>query len=133
MDEILKFLEEAKYFFFATCEDGQPRVRPFAFFMEYEGMLYLGMGDYKLCFRQIKANPKFELCAYSEAKGVWLRLSGTAVCDERPEVNEAAFAKVQFLRDKYTKPDGPRHAAFRVMDGIAVFQDFSENTWSVTF
>lgn len=133
MDEILKFLEEAKYFFFATCENGQPRVRPFGFFMEYEGKLYIGMGDYKPSYRQLKANPKFELCAYNEAKALWLRLSGTAVYDGRPEVNEAAFTKIPFLRGKYTKPNGPRHAPFWVKDGTAVFQDMADNVRSVTF
>lgn len=132
MDEILKFLEESKYFFFATVEDGEPRVRPFGFFMKFEGRLYFGMGDNKPCFRQTTKNPAFELCAYNEGSGLWMRLRGTAVFDRRPEVDEAAFTKAPFLREKYTKQGGPRHAHFYVKDGVATFRDFSDNTRTVT-
>jgi uncharacterized pyridoxamine 5'-phosphate oxidase family protein len=131
MNEILKFLSESRYFFFATVEDGEPRVRPFGFFMEFEGKLYIGMGDNKLCFRQIKENPNFEICAYNEGSGFWMRLRGTAVCDQRPEVNEAAFVKAPFLREKYTQPGGPRHVHFYIKDGVATFQDFAYNPRSV--
>ncbi len=129
MKEILDFLKEAGCFYFATIEKDEPKVRPFGFFMEFEGKLYFGMGDYKPCYRQLKANPKFEICAYSGEK--WMRLRGTAVFDERPEVNEAAFKNSPFLRDKYTKPGGPRHAPFYVKDGVAIFQDFNDNPWTV--
>ncbi len=131
MDEILRFLEESRYFFFATVEDGEPRVRPFGFIMKFEGKLYIGMGDDKPCYRQITSSPRFEICAYNTGSGVWMRLRGTAISDRRPEVDEAAFVKAPFLREKYTKPGEPRHVHFYIEDGIATFRDLSDNIKTV--
>jgi uncharacterized pyridoxamine 5'-phosphate oxidase family protein len=133
MDEILDFLKKTRHFFFATVENCEPRVRPLGFFMKYEGRLYIGIGDYKPVCRQLKENPKFELCACDEEAGVWMRIHGTAVCDERPEVNEAVFSQDLFRLGKYTRPDGPRHVPFYIKDGTAVFRDFADNIRSIRF
>lgn len=127
MDEILTFLKEAGTFFFATSEGGVPHVRPFGFFICFEGRLYIGMGDYKNCYKQLTDNPRFEICAFKPETREWMRLSGTAVYDARPEVNEAIFAVSDFHRNKYGKPDGPRHAPFYVKNGVAEFHDMSDD------
>lgn len=127
MEEILSFLKEAGVFFFATSEGGVPHVRPFGFFIYYDGRLYIGMGDYKNCYKQITENPRFEICAFNSKTWEWMRLSGTAVYDARPEINEAIFAASAFHRDKYGKPEGLRHAPFYVEDGVAEFHDMTDN------
>lgn len=46
MDRIIEFLKNNKVFYFASVDEDKPRVRPFGFFMEYEGKLYFGMGKH---------------------------------------------------------------------------------------
>ncbi|HAG10955.1 MAG TPA: hypothetical protein DCK76_06145 [Desulfotomaculum sp.] len=73
MEKVLVFLKENPVFYFATEEGDQPKVRPFGFFMEYEGKLYFSMGRHKKVYRQILENPNAEICTAS-AKGEWIRI-----------------------------------------------------------
>jgi uncharacterized pyridoxamine 5'-phosphate oxidase family protein len=120
MIEVLNFLAECKTFYLATVDGGKPRVRPFGFFMEFEGRLYFSTNESKPSFRQLTANPNFEISAANE-KGEWLRLSGEAVFDSRPEVKAKAFEVMPRLRELYDKPDSPVMAPFYVKNGEAVF------------
>ncbi|MDR2029213.1 MAG: pyridoxamine 5'-phosphate oxidase family protein, partial [Treponema sp.] len=63
IEEIIKFLLENKVFFLATIQGDQPRVRPMGFVMEYEGKLSLCTNNRKDMYRQMKENPKIEICA----------------------------------------------------------------------
>jgi uncharacterized pyridoxamine 5'-phosphate oxidase family protein len=118
MNEILNFLTESKTFYLATTDGDKPRVRPFGFFMELEGRLYFATNETKPSFRQLKANPNLEISA-TNANNEWLRLSGEAVFDYRPEVKEKAFEAAPFLRDMYGNPDSPVFAPFYVKNGEA--------------
>ena len=59
-------------FYFATVEDGAPRVRPFGFSMVFEDKLYLGCGTHKAAYAQMMKNPEVELCSFN--KGVFIRV-----------------------------------------------------------
>lgn len=41
MNEVCEMLKKAGTYFIATCEDGQPRVRPFGTAHIYNGKLYI--------------------------------------------------------------------------------------------
>ena len=120
MKEVLDFLTEAKTFFLATAEGDQPRVRPFGFFMRYEGKLYLATSEPKPSFKQLQENPKFELSAVNE-KMEWLRLSGKAVFDTHPDTRTHAFMVAPYLEEMYAGPDKPPLALFYVEEGEATF------------
>ncbi len=106
MDEILNFLKESGCFFVATCDGDQPRVRPFGFFMEYEGRLYLSSGKHKSFFSQVCHNCKVELCALKPNKE-WMRVSGVTVVDDRPEVKERALEHSPNLKRLYGSAENP--------------------------
>ena len=80
MEEILKYLGAGATFFLATQDGDQPRVRPFGFAMDFNNKLYFVTGNQKDVFRQLKENPKCEICAMA-SDGSWLRVSGEAVFD----------------------------------------------------
>lgn len=120
MNEILEFLNDVKTFYFASVDGDQPKVRPFAFFMEFEGKLYFGTNETKPSFEQLKANPKFELSA-TNAKMEWIRLSGKAVFDYRPEVKAQAFKAAPYLEGMYGKEGSPVLALFYASEGKAEF------------
>ena len=86
MGETYEFLKECGIFYLATDEDGQPRVRPFGAVDIFEDKLYIQTGRVKPVYRQMKENPRVEICCFKGGK--WLRLSGRAVLDPRIEAQE---------------------------------------------
>ena len=126
MKEILEFLNENPVFYFATVDGDEPKVRPFSFHMEYEGKLYFGIDSQKETFKQLKANPKFEVCIASR-DGTWIRIKAEAIFDERLQVLEKAFKVTPRLKGVYTKKDGPRFTLFYTSKGSAFIEDIAGN------
>lgn len=118
MDEVLQFLENHHTFFFATVEGDQPRVRPFGFVMKYENRLYFCTGSMKPVYRQLVANPKFELCADAGRDG-WLRVSGEAVFVDDLEAKRQAFKEAPGIASIYKDPAGPNFALFYIQNAKA--------------
>ena len=108
MNRVVEALKEHSPFFVATIEKDAPRVRPFSSVTEFEGNLYLCCNNQKEVYRQLKANPKIELCGVSK-EGSWLRVSGVAVEDDRIE------ARAAMLQD----PTGPS-MLYKADDGLFV-------------
>ncbi|MDR1893390.1 MAG: pyridoxamine 5'-phosphate oxidase family protein [Spirochaetales bacterium] len=132
MSEILNFLTETKVFYLATVEGNKPKVRPFGFVMEFEGKLYFSTNESKPSFRQLKANPHIEISA-ANANNEWLRLSGEAVFDTRPEVKAKLFEVAPHLGKLYDQPDSPVIAPFYVKNGEAEFCSLTAAPRTVKF
>jgi uncharacterized pyridoxamine 5'-phosphate oxidase family protein len=123
MNEVLKFLADNKIFYVATVDGDKPKVRPFAFVMEFEGKLYFGTNEQKNSFKQLKANPNVEICTTSP-NNEWVRISGQAIFDYRPEVKEKAFEIAPYLSGMYGAPNSPVLALFYLAEGEATFASF---------
>ena len=132
MNKVSNFLKENPLFFFATTEEDQPRVRALAFSTEYEGKLFLGLGNHKEVYKQLQANPKFELCCLAK-DGTYLRVTGTARFQQEEKVAERVFENFPHLRTFYTQPEGPRIATFFVEKGKAVFANMTGNLEEITW
>lgn len=132
MKKVLDFLAANPVFQLATVEGDQPRVRPFGFHMEDKGRIYFITGEAKDVCRQLKANPKFEL-SVSNDKGEWMRISGKAVFDTRPELVERAFALMPMLKDIYGAPGGPKAAMFYIDNGQALLANMQGASETVKF
>jgi uncharacterized pyridoxamine 5'-phosphate oxidase family protein len=72
MQEVYEFLKKCGVYYLATVEGDQPRVRPFGTVDIFEGKLYIQTGKVKDISKQLQANPKAEICAYTDGK--WLRV-----------------------------------------------------------
>ncbi|WP_027624623.1 pyridoxamine 5'-phosphate oxidase family protein [Clostridium lundense] len=132
MEKVLNFLSENPIFYFATVEDNKPKVRPFGFFMEHEGKLYFGMGDHKLCYKQVQANKNVEIST-ANAQGQWIRISGTAVFDDREDALKKAFETMPSLTQIYNEQTG-FHLALFYLDNIqAEIADMKGNFEKITF
>lgn len=105
-------------FYFATVEDGQPRVRPFGFTMVFEDRLYFGCGTHKAAYAQLQKDPWAEVCAFN--KGSFVRVRGRAVMDDRPEVQAAMYEAGPFLRQTYNEETGHYHMCFYLEDMSAM-------------
>ncbi|MDO4399706.1 MAG: pyridoxamine 5'-phosphate oxidase family protein [Coriobacteriia bacterium] len=103
MQEVYDFLKKAQTYFLATAEGDQPRVRAFGTIDLFEDKLYIQTGKGKDVYKQLVANPKFELCA---AAGLdWVRVSGTLVPDDRVEPKKHMLDNYPELRAMYDEND----------------------------
>ena len=103
MQEVYEFLKACGTYYLATVEDGQPRVRPFGTVDIFEDKLYIQTGKVKDVYKQLVANPKFELCAVSGMD--WVRVTGTLVPDDRVEPKKHMLDNYPELRGMYNEND----------------------------
>jgi uncharacterized pyridoxamine 5'-phosphate oxidase family protein len=101
MEKVLQFLKDAGTYYLATVEGDQPRVRPFGTANVFEGKLYIQTGKSKNVSKQIHANPKVEVSAFKD--GVWIRIAGELVEDDRREARASMLDAYPNLRAMYQK------------------------------
>ena len=123
MEEIYELLKKAGTYFLATCEDNQPRVRPFGTVHIYDGRLYFQTGKVKAVSRQLHANPKVELCAMVDGK--WLRVEGTAVEDDDRAARVSMLEAYPSLQKMYSPDDGNTEVWY-LRNVTAVLYSFTE-------
>ena len=103
MKRVCDFLKEAGTYYLATAEGDQPRVRPFGTAHIFEDKLYIQTGKAKPVSRQLSVNPKCEICAFKD--GVWLRVAGELVEDDRVEAKKSMLDEYTNLRGMYDEND----------------------------
>lgn len=121
MERICNFLKQAGVYYLASAEGDQPRVRPFGTAHIFEGKLYIQTGKSKPVSKQLKINPKVELCAFMN--GSWLRVSGELVEDDRVEAKKSMLDAYPNLRTMYDEQDDNTQVLYLV-NGTAVFASF---------
>ena len=130
MQETYEFLKAAGTYYLATCEDGQPRVRPFGTIHLYKDRLYIQTGKVKAVSRQLHANPKLELCAMHG--GRWLRVEATAVEDDNREARVSMLEAYPSLQAMYAPDDGNTEVWY-LRNVTATFSSFTEPPKVVKF
>ena len=130
MQEVFDFLKECGTYYLATVEGDQPRVRPFGTVDIFEGKLYIQTGKVKDVSRQIRQNPKVELCAFE--KGKWLRVSGRLVRDDRVKAKEHMLAAYPSLRKMYSATDDNTEVLY-FEDATAIFSSFTSEPVEIRF
>ena len=104
MKRVYDFLKKAEVYYLATVEGAQPRVRPFGTINEFEGKLYIQTGKVKPSSKQLAANPKAEICAFTD--GAWIRVACELVEDDRFEAKKSMLDAYPNLRGMYDENDG---------------------------
>ena len=122
MERVCEFLKEAGVYYLATVEGNQPRVRPFGTAHIFEGKLYIQTGTVKPVSKQIGANPKVEISAFKD--GVWLRLAGELVEDDRVEAKKFMLDAYANLRGMYDENDGNTQVLY-FEHAVATFCSFT--------
>jgi uncharacterized pyridoxamine 5'-phosphate oxidase family protein len=103
MQEVCDFLKKAGTYFLATVDGDQPRVRPFGTAHVFDNKLYIQTGKVKEVSKQMKKNPKIEICAMTG--GQWIRIQATAVEDERLEAKTSLLEAYPNLKSRYSATD----------------------------
>ncbi|MBQ8062882.1 MAG: pyridoxamine 5'-phosphate oxidase family protein [Clostridia bacterium] len=119
MSKVADFLADTGLFFLATTDGDQPKVRPLGLFIEADGKVLFGIGDFKDVYKQLVANPKAEIVS-CKADGHWLRYTGTAVFETDPKYAELCLEKMPNLRDIYNEETGHKMMVFSLQDATAV-------------
>ena len=130
MEQVEKFLKEADVYYLATMEGDQPRVRPFGTAHIFEGKLYIQTGKVKGVYKQLKENPKAEICAC--IKDQWLRVSGELIEDDRREARQSMLDDYPSLQSMYSADDG-NTAVFYFQNATAVFRSFQAEPEVIKF
>ena len=121
MERVEKFFKDAEVYYLATMDVDQPRVRPFGTAHIFEGKLYIQTGKVKEVYKQLKENPKAEICACM--KDQWLRVSGELIEDDRREARQSMLDAYPSLQSMYSADDG-NTAVFYFQNATAVFSSF---------
>ena len=103
MEEVYEFLKKCGTFYIATEEGNQPRVRPFGVVHIFEVKLYIQTGKSKNVSKQMQINPNVEICAFLD--GVWIRLEGKVVRDDRREAKVSLLDANPILKNMYSADD----------------------------
>lgn len=121
MQEVYDFLKEVGVYYLATVDGDQPRVRPFGTVDLFEGKLYIQTGKVKNVSKQLQANPKAEICAFSD--GTWLRVAGKLIRDDRYEAKAHMLDAYPHLRGMYSAEDDNTEVLY-FQDATATFSSF---------
>lgn len=130
MEKVYEFLKNAGTYYLATVEGDQPRVRPFGTVNLFEGKLYIQTGKVKPVAKQIAANPKSEICAFTD--GTWLRVACSLVEDDRTEARKSMLDAYPNLRAMYDENDG-NTVVYYLADAEATFSSFTAAPETVKF
>ena len=130
MERVCEFLKAAGTYYLATMEGDQPRVRPFGTAHIFEGKLYIQTGKVKPVSKQLAVNPKAELCAFKD--GVWLRVAGELVEDDRVEAKKSMLDAYSNLRAMYDENDNNTQVLY-LKNATATFSSFTAPAETVTF
>ncbi|HEX3028887.1 MAG TPA: pyridoxamine 5'-phosphate oxidase family protein [Clostridia bacterium] len=125
MSEAVKFLSDAGTFYVATVDGDKPKVRPFGIVVEYEGKTYFFTSNQKDVYKQLVANPNFEVSATAK-DGSWIRLKGNAVFDNNIGAKKKAFETLPALESIYKTYDNPEFVTFYASEGEATIYSRTE-------
>ena len=130
MKEVYEFLKECGTFYIATIDGDQPRVRPFGVVNIFEDKLYIQTGKVKNVSKQMQANPKVEICAFKD--GVWVRLEGKVVRDDRIEAKASMLDANPTLKSMYSAEDDNTEVLY-FEKAKATFYSFTDEPRTVEF
>jgi uncharacterized pyridoxamine 5'-phosphate oxidase family protein len=122
MQEVYDFLKKSGTYYLATVEGDQPRVRPFGTVNIFDGKLYIQTGKSKPCSKQMKKNPKIEICSVNG--GEWIRVQATAVEDDRVEAKQSMLDAYPNLKKVYSATDSNTQVLY-LKDAVATISAFT--------
>ena len=130
MKEVYEFLKSCGTFYIATIDNDKPRVRPFGVVNIFEDKLYIQTGKSKNVSKQIQINPNVEICGFKD--GIWLRLEGQLVRDDRREAKESMLDANPMLKSMYSADDDNTEVLY-FKNGKGTFYSFTNEPKIVEF
>jgi uncharacterized pyridoxamine 5'-phosphate oxidase family protein len=125
LQDCIKFASENPICFVATAEGDQPRVRVIALWFANEDGFYWGILSPKNVYKQLKVNPKVEVCFYDNLSdslnAKQMRVTGEVEFVDDPELQKKAAEEGAPIEQLIGKPLGHLWKVFRIHSGEAFF------------
>ncbi len=130
MRRIVEYLTSVPAWYLATSENGQPHVRPFSFAAIDQERIWFATANTKDVYRELEANPLFELTAWKPGSG-WIIVRGRADLDDTAgeETRYAAWKHLESIGESYDGPHDERLVLFSFTEGEAWLCDI-DGTWN---
>jgi len=127
--DCIKFTNENPICYLATSEGDQPRVRALGFWFADETGFYFQTSTIKEFTRQLKVNPKTEVCFYRQEGmiGKMLRIAGKVEFIDDITLKEKVLIDRPFLKDFGLKAESPALTIFKIAHGEAHFWTMENN------
>ena len=128
--DCVKFANEHPVCYVATVEGDQPRVRALRMWFADDKGFYFQTESTKSVCKQLKANPKIELCFFVPGPnvGTMMRANGKVEFINDPGLKAKVLAERPFLKGLGVKgPEDPLLVVFRVCSGEAYFWTMANN------
>ena len=122
MQEVYEFLKKCGTYYLATMDGDQPRVRPFGTVHIFEDKLYIQTGKSKDVSKQMRKNPKVEICAING--GEWIRVQAVAVEDDRVKAKQSLLDAYPSLKSRYSATDNNCQVLY-LKEAIATIASFT--------
>ncbi|HEX2957363.1 MAG TPA: pyridoxamine 5'-phosphate oxidase family protein [Chitinispirillaceae bacterium] len=120
INKVYATLKEAGPYYIATVENDKPRVRPVGIVELFNGKIWFHVGKHKTSYNQIQTNPHIEVATVGK-NGTFFRVSGIAVCEDNPVLDEKIFKNYPMLKNIYNEKTGNTLGHFYVSNGVAEF------------
>jgi len=128
LKDCVKFANENPVCYVATAEGDQPRVRAFMMDFADETGFYFGTLSLKEVSKQLKKNPKVEVCYFNNAQNL-MDVKMMRVTGKIEFLDDIAFKTKIYERRPFLKslglgiegPEDPRIEVFRIYTGEAHF------------
>ncbi len=132
MKAYIEFANKNPSCFIATTEGDQPRVRGFLMWYADESGFYFHTGTTKNVYKQLKKNPKLEVCFIAPSQNPnemkMMRVSGKVKFVDDLKLRARLLEERPFLKAMgIGKPDDPMLAVFRIYTGEALFWKMENN------
>jgi pyridoxamine 5'-phosphate oxidase len=127
VNNVYEFANTNPLCYLATTEGDQPRVRAFLMWYAADEGLYFQTAASKDVYRQLKANPKVEVCFYATQSGAMMRATGRVVFLDDLELKKKLLDELPYMKNIIKSPNDPELVIFRVQDGEAAFWTIGNN------
>ena len=113
--KVWSYLQETQYVYLATCDHGQPRVRPVTL-IHLDEDFFVATGSVDAKVGQIEKNPNIEFCLMLQEGDYWgyIRGIGEAGISKDGEKKKLIYEKIPFLKQFWETPDDPGYILLRI-------------------
>ena len=125
-EDFVAYLENCGFFFVATVDVDQPKLRPFSYVAFVDGEVYFMTRKPKNVYKQLVKNPKVQIGAINGSME-WMRVTCKLVEDDSPKVRTAFLDKYPSMKES-NAIDDPDYA-FMKLTGITA--EIGEKVYSV--
>jgi uncharacterized pyridoxamine 5'-phosphate oxidase family protein len=127
--DCIKFANENPASYIATADGDQPRVRGMLMWFADKTGFYYNTRANKDLYRQLRVNPKVELCFFNAKSQTMdqMRITGTVEFQDNLELKRKLIEARPFLKQWGLTPESPGLVVFRVAKWTATFWNMETN------